>query len=68
MAFLYNPAFWASLGVLLEAMSIEVPSQLFGHILTILGATSAIIGIIESLWQAGHKVQYVRSAKQPPAP
>lgn len=62
MRFLNNPAFWASIGVVLDSLGIAEGPTLVGHIAIIVSAICGIIGILEALWHAGHHVHY-----QPPA-
>lgn len=60
LAFLSNPAFWASLSGLLAAIGIEIPGRLFEDAVAAAAAIAGIIGILESLWHAGHRVRYIK--------
>lgn len=63
MGFLYNPAFWASLAALLIVTSVCFALTYLNRVILILAAICAMIGIVQSLWQAGHRVRYERPAK-----
>lgn len=60
MSVLGQPAFWASIGALLGAIGLEmIPAQQIGeHVIAAVAAVSGIIGIINTLWNAGHRVRY----------
>jgi hypothetical protein len=66
MSFLGQAAFWASLAALLDAIGISA-SGLAEHSLVIAAIVAAIIGIVETLISAGHKLHY-EGPGQPPAP
>lgn len=58
-----NPAFWASIGALLAAVGLEmIPAQQIGeHIIAAIAAISGIVGIVNTLRLAGHRLRYERS-------
>ena len=58
MSWLNNPAFWASIGVVLDSIGIEAGPTLVGHIAVIVSAVCGVIGILEALWHAGHHLEY----------
>lgn len=58
--FIENPAFWASLAALLVAIGIELPGSWYTHTATLSAALCGIVGLLETLWQAGHRVHYER--------
>jgi len=44
-----SPAFWASLGVILASIGIEVPGHLFEDIVATIAGIAGIIGVV-SVW------------------
>jgi len=56
MGAITSPAFWASLGVLLSAFGIDLPSAFWDHVVAAIGGLAGIIGII-SAWLGKGKQQ-----------
>jgi len=66
MAFISNPAFWGALAALLASMGVQLlPSEtLTQHIIEAVASVAALVGVIMTLWEAGHRVHYEKTAPQ----
>jgi len=49
MGALASPAFWASLGVIIGALGLELPQALWTHVAELIAAASGIVGVV-SAW------------------
>jgi len=50
MASITSPAFWASLGVIIGALGLELPQALWTHVAELVAAAAGVVGLI-SAWR-----------------
>jgi len=53
MRSLTSPAFWASLGVILAAVGLELPNALWMHIAELVAAAAGVVGIVSAWLRRG---------------
>ena len=63
MSFMRDPAFWGALAALLASLGVQLlPSEtLTQHLIEAVAAVAALVGVIMTLWEAGHRVHYEKT-------
>jgi len=57
MAAITSPAFWASIGVILTTVGVNIPNEVWSHLAELFAVIAAIIGIVRIWLGNGEKQQ-----------